>query len=473
MDATEVNQAINTMFRAADLMLNVPKSMTDVLKAVVDDKVTPNAVVKAMNTTLNKEIEKGNANILYMDPDPEKLKEVEKMLMYNDVYCQTGIYKGRGVVITLEAQRETAQMVFNKYFAKDEFKFVSPTELNSVSNGAVHSFTVDSEEQAIMIQKRCEQNNIQTNIVHSSKLSRVENPRAAEDVMSIMREEGEENYVTRHTECFQIRYCEKDKEIMEQIKQDVAIDFAGKGGSIITKQLQWENQHTCDVLNSVLNVEYQRGTYVADKNGNSICINKYDVDIMRSDGTSEKIKYRDAEYTEKLTYEICRMNHPVHLTEERMNELKNLSDKQRDEYILDVEREQGRPAITKEEYFILAAKEKERALLNEKLNQEHPDSVRRDLNDYNSEQPLICFKEVEKENYEASHDISESEFVDATILNDASAINEGMIDSNDGFTLRSEIELEETLERTINGLDESLDEMTHSVDTIDVETELD
>ena len=53
------------------------------------------------------------------------------------------------------------------------------------------------------------------------------------------------------------------------------------------------------------------------------------------------------------------------------------------------------------------------------MSQSHPEEIVTNMDEYNSEQPLILYKEAEKENYEMNHDIEESQFVDGTILNDA------------------------------------------------------
>lgn len=442
-NSTEINQAINMLFKSADLVLNVPKTMTDVLKSVANDRVTPNSIIKAMNTTLNKAINEGEADVLFTVPDSAKLKEIQSKLFKNDVYCQTGIYKGKGIIITFTNQREMAQHVLNKHFAEADFKLVSARELNSVANGNVASFMVNSEEKAIMIQKRCEQNGIQTNIVHEDK-------------------------------SFVVRYAEDDKDIMDQIKQDVAIDFSGEAGKLLEKQLEWENNNVCTVINATINGDYEKGSYIADKTGNSyLRINRYDVEVFREGEGSISIRRSDKEFADKINAEICKMDGPVHLSEEQFQRIKDSIGRERADQLLDIEREQGRPVLSQQDYLLLAKKEQERELINEKLNQDHPGEVRRDLNDYNVHQPVICFKEAERENFEANHDISEIEQDDAILLDDARAANERMIDVDTGFSLVSELEIEEQLEQSIDLLEKNADDMAHDIDTIEVEAELD
>lgn len=440
-NSTEINHAINMMFKTADLVLNVPKTMTDVLKAVSDDRVTPNSIMKAMNTTLNQAIDKGEADVLFVNPDSNKLKEIQSKLLKNDVYCQTGIYKGQGIIVTFTNQREMAQHVLNKHFAETNFKLVSAGALNSAANGNVASFIVNSEEKAMMIQKRCEQNGIHTNIVHEDK-------------------------------AFIVRYAEDDKDIMDQIKQDVAIDFSGESGKLLARQLEWEKNNACAVINATINDDYEKGSFIADKTGSYIKINRYDVEVFHKGEPGISIRKSDKEFADKVNSEICKMNGPIHLSEEQFQRIKDSTGREREDQLLDIEREQGRPMLSQQDYFLLAKKEQDRELINQKLNQDHPNEVRRDLNDYNANQPIICFKEAERENYEVTHDISEIEQDDAIILDDARAANEGMMDIDTEFSLVSELEIEEQLERSLDLLDKNTDDITHSIDTVEIEAEL-
>lgn len=440
-NSAEVNQKIRLLFQTADLVLNVQKTYADIIKTVVAGHNTPNSVIKAMNTTLNKEIEAGRADILLTEPDAEKLNDIRNQLMKRDIYCQVGIYKGKGVIITLTNQREAAQRVLNKYQGMDS-PVVSPKEIQDIGNGEVMAFKVDTEEQALLIQKRCAANHVPVNIAYADK-------------------------------GLTVRYAAADKEVMEQIKRDTAIDFAGEGGKIVTRQLQWENDSTCNTINAAINKEIEQDSYVVDRQGNYLKFNRNDVEFYdKKQDTTMVINKTDKDYGSVMNEKICSMDRAVLMSKEQFEQTKNLSGTQREDAFLDIEQEQGRPVPSASEIALLQQKEHERVIMNQKLNQDHPEEVLRVMDEYNPELPLVCYKESERVNYETSHDRTESQYQDASILDDARALEEGMIDITQDFSIDNEMAVEDILEEQILNMGEQYEEP--DIDRMDVmEPELD
>ena len=426
MDERFAEQGISYLFQMYGMLMNTSNTMTGILLNTFGSTKDPICKEWA------RQMKNGNTDTFYVNV--EDVKEIQKQLKERGCECVVGTFDGVGTIITLANQRELVQEVVDAYNTVHSFTTHTDAEtLSSISNGEIVQLNLRDVDTAMFIKMRCEQNNIP--------------------------------YVLNPSQSgYTIQFSEENRNKMELIKADVAYDLASPVSNIYRRQLRYEDNSYCKNLNDVLNGENIGTVLVSKTNGMVLNNNKNKVTIQNSNGEQITSISRndDSLFHSKTMAKMLEMGNSVMLTKEQYEQY-NVAENKND-FLLNVERENGRPNITSEELDMLKKHESKRRLIEEKLTMEHFEEEKFDVSDYNSEQPLQCFMEKERDNMEHNHDIAESQQIDSTILDDASAMYDGFVTKSldyDISVLNSKAN--QVFDNDVQNMDQSFDEQTQEV----------
>lgn len=236
------------------------------------------------------------------------------------------------------------------------------------------------------------------------------------------------------SELWQIVYAEKDNMQMDLICDSVAIDMSGEYGNIVKRQLEWENNYRINARNIILNGRDEHGeklpveTALVDQEGREIEIKRTSM-IFRDGNVEKSIPLKREDEIERAIKGLFReMKDPVLLANTDYEKFKNLSENEKSNFLIDIERRSGRPVLSRVEMEVVAATEVKRTAIQQKLNQSVYGSLSELQNPYNVDQSFWGFKEAELENYQDIHDRFESRFADGELFNEANAIDDGLME---------------------------------------------
>ena len=158
------------------------------------------------------------------------------------------------------------------------------------------------------------------------------------------------------------------------------------------------------------------------------------------------------------------MKSPVQLDEEQYQEYLE-AENQRD-YVLQKQREEGRPVLSKQDMEELAKINRQRESIEEKLTQSHAVADPEPYSELNTEQSFFGFTEQERIDWETMHDKAEAVFEDGILLDDARAAN------RDLTPMDRDIDMEEdALSEEILDIDEYESGMEDIINDMERETE--
>lgn len=440
-------QHIQWFFQIAGLALDTVQTVSDVISrslAPLDN----DPYIQQLNQTIRE----GKADINMMVKQPgESIQEFEKriddiksQLKDAGVWCHVQKTGDGYAFITLKDEADRVNSVFNKNAVKDAATMTN-TELNTYANGKVLEFKINDEYAAMMMAKRCEKNYIPCKV------------------------EAVYDYKTKQTE-FKVRFAEADLDKMKAIKRNVVIDMTDPAKDIRKAQLKFEMESSTAILKKVQNLE-NAGNYIVGANGNVMKVNENNVVFIKGDksevvymGNTDESK---AKFNNKVLSEWGKMGRTTgrmtEMTEEQYQQYIQSTNKQ--DFIVEVERQQGRPELTDTEKEVYKKAEMQRAKVEAKLMQGHPEEIAVDLNDYNNEESIGAFKSSEKIDYEAAHDLGESEQINGTFLDDARAFNNGIIPEEPDVSL----DVDELADQIMNADEIEVDQINEQ--SIDSELE--
>lgn len=367
---SQVDTIINLFFKTANMVIDTQKFALS----------TCNMLVKPMdrnpvNAMWKNAIAEDRVDVITYQ-NSQDAQDIKEQLTKNKVpYREYG-----NMIFTLTQDRYRIKALFPGNDVPIEEAIKENSELNTIE------ISVD-ESEALMFMNKLKQN----------------------DVLFAVTQDG-------YSDNYKIVIADKDKDKLNRIKMDVAVDKQGEYGSIIKRETKKDAEYKVDMLNAVGSSNKENcDVIIADSDGTVIQGNEKFV-VVEKDGKDETFyKSKDLGDVEATFNE---MKIPTKLTKEEYEQFKNAENKQ--DFLIDKRREQGIGNLTeKEKETVIKQDIKERELYEQKMSQSHPEEIVTNMDEYNSEQPLILYKEAEKENYEMNHDIEESQFVDGTILNDA------------------------------------------------------
>lgn len=393
-------QMINWFFQTAGLVLDTAQTTSDVVsRSLMPLDNDPyihqlNVMIRNNECNMQRLVQKNGESAEDYKKRIDEFKE-----RVNEAGCFCHIQQSGNDFIIITKKEEANQI--NKILLSNS-EHIDNQTMNAISGGDIKEYRTDDIHVAYMFQKRCEKNNVPVKI---DAVSEINNPNTV----------------------YKIRFSESDRDIMQAIKRNVAIDVSDKAKNIRARFMDYEVNKNLSNINSVLNLSEPQHYLVGEK-GNTIKINPNSI-VVISDAGAETIyegrqKSLQKVFNQRALYEVLKMGSTTLLTEEQYAQYMKAENKK--DFLIDVEREKGKPVLTDAEKDILAKAERSRSLIENKLLQDHPEEISVDLNDYNNEESLNAFKSNEMINYEASHDATESGLSNATFLNDARALNDGL-----------------------------------------------
>ena len=236
---------------------------------------------------------------------------------------------------------------------------------------------------------------------------------------------------------YDVFFAEKDAPEMVRISSSVAYDLSGKGGDILRRQMQYQEENSCRIAERAAWTEPDtKGIpfYIVARNGD---IAKRDAATFtyELDGEHRQRYCLQAVKNEKQINTITAlMDRPVDLTPEQFAAYAKLGEKERAAYLDKIDKEHGCPDITAGEQDILRQKEESRSLIEEKLLQANPEQVYAAQILTNDDVSVESFIDSARDNYEMQHDMSQLGLTDPVLLDDARAMQNGFIIEEDPFT---------------------------------------
>lgn len=367
---SEVDTAMNLMFKAANMILDYNKFSLNICNMLVKP-LDRNPV----NTMWKNAVEQDKVDVITYR-DSKDAQEIKEQLRKNNVPYKE--YKD--MIFTLTQDRDRIKTLFPDNEIPIEEAIKENSELSTIE------ISVD-ESEALMFMNKLKQN----------------------DVIFAVTQDG-------YSDNYKIVVADKDKDILNRIRLDIAVDKQGEYGNIIKRETKKDAEYKIDMLNAVGSSNKENcDVIIADSDGTVIQGNEKFVVVEKNGKDETFYKSKDLGDVETTFNE---MKIPTKLTKEEYEQFKNAENKQ--DFLIDKRREQGIGNLTeKEKETVIKQDIKNRELYEQKMSQSHPEEIVADMDEYNSEQPLILYKESERENYEMDHDIEESQFIDGTILNDA------------------------------------------------------
>lgn len=397
-------QELTNFFKTHEMMMSTVNTFSNVVLKSVDLLLrTGDPLAKEMG----KQLRNGNVSTVETESRADALNLQNALRNEGAFHSMAVSVDGRNFVLIHESEVELAQKTINRFYNERSrggsidmktFGRYADQEANIVENM--------NEQTAQMMAYRCEQQHI-----------------------PIVTQGPNENNK------YNVLFAERDADKMSAILNTVAIDMAGEHGKLVTRQLQWESAYRTGVLNNILNGKYSDGSQIepgaalVDRNGNEIEVKKNAL-IIRESGREESIaKSREKNIEREVKATYCDMDRPVLLTRDQFNEFKKTPKEKRDDFLIDVERKSGRPVLSTAEMQIIADTEAKRASIQRKLSQSFYGSSSETQNPYNTEQSFWGFKEAERENYQDMHDRSEAKYADGEFLNEANAMDDGLVEA--------------------------------------------
>lgn len=421
----EIDTTLNVLFKSANIVTETINTALNLLEAVL-----PKEDLNPENTAWRKAIDDGNIDVITCT------NEDNRKILLSDLQDRDILYQCFGnMVFTFGSDRETVNEICQQF---SEEKTVNEIISGNNQKGFIE-LNVESETDMNNFMDRLDKNNVDYTVIHSLK-------------------DGDSH---------KIIISDSDYDILNRIKIDVAIDKVdAEYNKIITKETQILDKYNLDLMKQIGLKDKESGFIIADVNGNVIQGNQKFMTINNENENPTRVLNSRINEYEKVMKAFCKMNQPTMLTKEQYELYQNSENKE--DFLINVRREQGIGNLTKEELDTVMRHEKERELITQKLIQSHPEENIADLNDYNCEQSFLFFKKAEMENYEFNHDKSESGYQDAVFLDDAymEYVGFDIVESETDYKGLSEIE-----ERIFNEKerDKKLEELGIDIEEINVE----
>ncbi len=445
MADANVSQMVNYSLKMVEIALTSVGTMSDVLYKALQ-MFEGNKHVRAMSQLIK------NGEVEYVNCDVDEMETLRRRLEAKGVGVnpETGM-KQEGVIPMIARGKDgntQGMLVYNvkyhdlvvkemiEFHAEQKGGVVTPRFLKQYGEGLYKEINNIDKDELILFDKECKNYNIPYCI------------------------EGPEN------DKYTIRFAARDTDEMERVRMNASIILAGKTKNLYRKQLMYENNNRLRIRNTVLNGTdingkvIEKGTTIISRDGKRINFLPNAIESITETGM-HIYKRNSPNFRDEINAIVSNMDRPVLMSQEQYREYCNSENK--DDFLTDIEREQGKVKLSQEEIEELAKEMKQREQIEQKLSSEHAQTLRVDYSDYNLEQSLFSFKEAEKQNYEAVHDKAEVGQVDANFYDDAESNYVGWIITDSEKTPDEMILEEEVLESNLD-LEEDfmIDDIAHS-----------
>lgn len=248
---------------------------------------------------------------------------------------------------------------------------------------------------------------------------------------------------------YTVRYADRDINEMERIKRETAKIMASPLMPKIADTLDWEVSNVKDINDKVISDnsnEIEEGTVIADESGRQMTFERNNVIVEYPEGTfkntsgeyfqqsgisvnpdgSARMAIRrnmnDSENRSRITNELLKMKNPAMMEPDKAREYSRLtSSKGKRDFVIDRNREKGRPSLNENEIKILKEDQRVNHIIEEKLSQNNPHQYVKQVSPFNIAQDFWGFKQDERVNAMAEHDHDEQSYDNPDYYDDARA----------------------------------------------------
>lgn len=202
---------------------------------------------------------------------------------------------------------------------------------------------------------------------------------------------------------YELQYAAKDEKFMDAIKISTALELSGISGQALIRQLNYENQNY-SFLSEKLNEEISEPFYVVDLDGNEIYAEENGIRYEGKKGEITVDRMED-DYAQRVNDLLIEMRNPVFIRESDKKTLDEASNKK--EALIALDKRNGRPTYSKEEFLEAKNVMKNKELYEMKLAMEHPDKNKIMFSIENDEMRLGTFEEFNDLNEETDNLVKE------------------------------------------------------------------
>ena len=231
---------------------------------------------------------------------------------------------------------------------------------------------------------------------------------------------------------YTLYFAKKDSAEIVKLSASVAYDLSGKTGDILKKQMDYYEKNTCKLAEKAAWEKTDSSFYLLGKNGDVALRNAVSFIYEKADG--EKYFMQVAKHEKEINQIVCLMDRPTEMTEEQFSRYLKMDKDGRLSYITQLDAEQGCPQLSSQERQLLEKKEECRSLMEEKLLQLNPEQVYATKALSDDTVSTSSFIEASRDNWEQQHDMAQIGVDDPTLFDDARAMQNGFIITEEPFT---------------------------------------
>jgi hypothetical protein len=245
---------------------------------------------------------------------------------------------------------------------------------------------------------------------------------------------------------------------MDNIRMTTAIQkCSGPAYEALKKQIDYEDAVSMEQAKDAASYNKNQAYYLTDINGTVMRVTADKVTYQEKGGKEIIIDSDDFQRDSKIMSLVGAMNCPTKLTEEDYSKYEKLSEKEKKDYLIAVDKENGRPQLSQAEYEAIRKMEDSRILYEQKLAQDNPEQEIYQYSYLNNEMRMETFAEFEKINQEVVHDRPALDNSDIELLDDARSQYRGYAEKQSELSYEQQEYADAVLENDFDRLEKEFD----------------
>lgn len=287
----------------------------------------------------------------------EKFKNAGVIFLRTENLANGGV----NLFVFSSKDREAVEKILNEFRAEHrESVVIDNSTMAAYSNGCIRAISDLSYEEGILFTEHAEKRDIPLVI---------EEPKTGK---------------------YKVIYAEKDQEIINRIKANVAMELSGLPGTALRKQIIYEKEKAEYQTDLLLNYKESEIIYLVDLKGSQMEINNQKI-VYQTKDSIFTVDRTESDFVERATALYLDMKGPVLLSTEQKNMLDQEVNKK--QFLVKEEKKQGRPSYTPEEYHAIREMMLKREMYEMKLAMAEPDQAVFDISLENDDMRLAAFEE--------------------------------------------------------------------------------
>lgn len=425
--ASDVERNINMLFKTADLQIKAATTLMSVVKDLFE-YLSKDSDVKM----LRKELDGKDSDLHFFVCKPEHMRELAgrlEQLGIPHVVSASASLDGSGIILFSGKHKKEVEQIIAAFRAEHSLGGLTTKDViyGKAENGVAQIEHLDHYETTIMIELAKKQG---INV-------------AVENI-------GKDD--------FTVIYDRNDKPIMDNIRMTTAIQVcSGVAYEALKKQMDYENDISMKRAREAADYDKNQAYYLVDSNETKMKITADKISYQEKGGKEIVIDTDDFRRNEKIMTFVGAMDNPIKLTEEEYRKYENLSEKEKQEYRIQVDKEKGRPQLSQAEYEAIRKMEDSRILYEQKLALDNPEQEIYQYSYLNNEMRMETFAEFERINQEAVHDRSALDNSDIELLDDARSQYRGYAERESKLTYENQEYADALLENDFDRLEKDFD----------------